>query len=155
MNLKEISDRLEIQDVVHQLVHGFDRRDWTNVHTLLADEVVSDYMAMLGGTAVTRTATEQVLFYRDHLDHLDATMHAATKLLIDLDGDTATASVNMLTWLRRETATGGPMWSNGAAGEIRLKRSDSQWLISRITVQPTWAEGNQGVLDPTSRPTSS
>lgn len=150
MNLQEISDRLEIQDVVHQLVRGFDRRDWTNVHTLLADEVVSDYTAMLGGTAVTRTATEQVKFYRDHLEHLDATMHAATTLLIDLDGDTATASVNILTWLRREAAADGPMWSNGAAGEIRLERTHSRWRISQVTVQPVWAEGNQGVLDPAS-----
>ena len=43
-------------------------------------------------------------------------MHAATTLLVDLDGDRATASVNILTWLRREAAHDGPLWSNGAAG---------------------------------------
>lgn len=148
MNLQEISDRLEIQDVVHQLVRGFDRRDWTSVEHVLADEVLTDYTAMLGGTAVTRTAKEQVRFYRDHLEHLDATLHAATTILVDLDGNEATATVNILTWLRREAAADGPMWSNGAAGEIWLQRTDGRCRISRVTVRPAWAEGNHGVLDP-------
>lgn len=148
MNLQEISDRLEIQDVVHRLVRGFDRRDWHTVEHLLADTVVSDYTAMLGGEPQSRTAAEQTRYYREQLDPLDTTMHAATTLLVDLDGDHATASVNVLTWLRREAAHDGPMWSNGAAGEIRLTRTAGHWRIDRIIVRPAWAEGNRGVLDP-------
>jgi SnoaL-like domain len=150
MNLQEIGDRLEIQDTVHQLVRGFDRRDWRTVECLLADTVDSDYTAMLGGEVQTRTAAEQTRYYREHLEPLDATMHAATTLLVDLDGDNATASVNILTWLRREAAHDGPLWSNGAAGEIQLTRSADRWRITRITVRPTWADGNRGVLDPAS-----
>ncbi|MFC4498339.1 MULTISPECIES: nuclear transport factor 2 family protein [Streptomyces] len=148
MNLREVSDRFEIQDVVHQLVRGFDRRDWHTVEHLLADTVVSDYTAMLGGEAQSRTAAEQTRHYQEQLDPLDATMHAATTLLVDLDGDHATASVNILTWLRREAAHDGPLWSNGAAGEIRLTRTEGRWRITRITVRPAWAVGNRGVLDP-------
>jgi hypothetical protein len=148
MNLQEISDRLEIQDVVHQLVRGFDRRDWHTVERLLTDTVVSDYTAMLGGEPQSRTAAEQTRYYQEQLDPLDATMHAATTLLVDLEGDHATASVNILTWLRREAAHDGPMWSNGAAGEIQLTRTAGHWRIARITVRPAWAEGNRGVLDP-------
>ncbi|HEV7975462.1 nuclear transport factor 2 family protein [Amycolatopsis sp.] len=147
MNLQEISDRFEIQDVVHHLVRGFDRRDWDTVEQLLADTVVMDYTAMLGGEVETRTAAEQTQHYRDQLDPLDATMHAATTLLVDLDGDSATASVNILSWLRREAAHDGPMWSNGSAGEIRLTRVADRWRIARITVRPAWAEGNMGILD--------
>ncbi|HEY0816202.1 MAG TPA: nuclear transport factor 2 family protein [Pseudonocardia sp.] len=148
MNLQEVSDRLEIQDAVHQLVRGFDRRDWHTVEHLLADTVVSDYTAMLGGTPQTTTAADQTTYYREQLDPLDATMHAATTLLIDLDGDRATASVNILTWLRREAAPDGPMWSNGATGDITLTRTADRWRITGITVRPTWAEGNTAVLDP-------
>ncbi|MFF3441813.1 nuclear transport factor 2 family protein [Streptosporangium sp. NPDC002721] len=148
MNLQEISDRFEIQDVVHRLVRGFDRRDWHTVEHLLADTVVSDYTAMLGGEPQSRSAAEQTRYYQEQLDPLDTTMHAATTLLVDLDGDHATASVNILTWLRREAAHDGPLWSNGAAGEIRLTRTAGHWRIDRITVRPAWAEGNRGVLDP-------
>lgn len=148
MDLQEISDRLEIQDVVHQLVRGFDHRDWPTVERRLADTVFLDYTAMLGGEAQTLSAAEQTQFFRDQLDPLDATMHAATTLLVDLDGDDATASVNILTWLRREAAPDGPMWSNGAAGEIRLTRTAGCWRITGITVRPTWADGNRGVLEP-------
>lgn len=108
MNLQEISDRLEIQEAVHGLVRGFDARDREAVEHLLADEVVTDYTAMLGGAVETRTARQQVQYYRDHLDHLDASMHAATTLLVDLDGDSATATVNILTWLRRDAAPAVP-----------------------------------------------
>ncbi|MEU9878021.1 nuclear transport factor 2 family protein [Streptomyces phaeochromogenes] len=148
MNLQEISDRFEIQDVVHRLVRGFDRRDWPTVEHLLADTVVSDYTAMPGGEPQSRTAAEQTRHYQEQLDPLDATMHAATTLLVDLDGDRATASVNTLTWLRREAAHDGPLWSNGAAGEIELMRSEGRWRIARITVRPAWAEDNRGVLEP-------
>ena len=147
MNLQEISDRFEIQDVVHGLVRGFDRRAWDTVEQLLADTVVIDYTAMLGGEVETRTAAEQTRSYREQLDPLDATMHAATTLLVDLDGDSATASVNVLTWLRREVADGGPMWSNGSVGEFRLARVADRWRIAGITVRPAWVEGNMGVLD--------
>lgn len=34
MSLQEVSDRLEIQDTVHRLVLGFDRRDWHTVEHL-------------------------------------------------------------------------------------------------------------------------
>jgi hypothetical protein len=148
MNLQEISDRLEIQDTVHRLVLGFDRRDWHTIEHLFADTVVLDYTAMLGGEVRTRTAEETTQYYRDQLDPLDATMHAATTLLVELDGDSATASVNILTWLRREAAHDGPMWSNGATGEIQLTRTTDRWRIARITVRPTWAVGNIGVLEP-------
>lgn len=148
MNLQEISDRFEIQDAVHQLVRGFDRRDWHTVEHLLADTVVSDYTAMLGGEPQSRTAAEQTRHYQEQLDPLNATMHAATTLLVDLDGDHATASVNILTWLRREAAQDGPLWSNGSAGEIELTRTEGRWRIARITVRPAWAEGNRGVLEP-------
>ncbi|WP_329090177.1 NAD(P)H-binding protein [Streptosporangium sp. NBC_01469] len=77
---------------------------------------------------------------------LDVAVAAGTRRV--LDGDHATASVNMLTWLRREAAHDGPMWSNGAAGEIRLTRIAGHWRIARITVRPAWAEGNRGILDP-------
>jgi hypothetical protein len=75
-------------------------------------------------------------------------MHAATTLLVDLDGDRATASVNILAWLRREAAHDGPLWSNGSAGEIELTRTEGRRRIARITVRPAWAEGNRGVLEP-------
>jgi hypothetical protein len=149
VNLQEISDRLEIQDAVHRLVRGFDRRDWPTVEHLLADTVVTDYTAMLGGEPQTRTAAEQTRYYQEQLDPMDATMHAATTFLVDLDGDSATASVNILTWLRRDAALDGAMWSNGAAGEIELTRTGGRWRIAAIIVRPVWAEGNRGVLAPT------
>lgn len=148
MNLQEISDRLEIQDVVHHLVRGFDRRDWDTVERLLADTVVMDYTAMLGGEVDTRTAAEQTRHYRDQLDPLDATMHAATTLLVDVNGDTAVATANVVSWLRREAAHDGPMWANGSVAEIRLTRVAGRWRIAAMTVRPAWAEGNMGVLDP-------
>ena len=56
---------------------------------------------MLGGETQSRTAAEQTRHYQEQLDPLDATTHAATTLLVDSDGDRDTASVNILTWLRR------------------------------------------------------
>jgi hypothetical protein len=147
VNIQEIGDRLEIQELVHRLVRGFDRRDWHGVESLFTDTVVVDYTALLGGEAQTRTAAEQTQFYREQLDPLNSTMHAATTLLIDLDGDRATASANVLTWLRRDAAADSPMWSNGAVGEFELVRVADRWRIARIAVRPAWAQGDRGVLE--------
>jgi SnoaL-like domain len=91
-----------------------------------------------------------------HLQHFtaaegaDAHGHAGAERLAAarIFGDSATASVNILTWLRREAAHDGPMWSNGAVGKITLTRTSDRWRIAGITARPTWAEGNRGVLDP-------
>ncbi len=148
MNPQEIGDRLEIQELVHRLVRGFDRRDWHTVESLFADTVVADYTALLGGEPQTRTAAEQTRFYREQLDPLASTMHAATTLLVDLDGDRATASANVLTWVRRGAAADSPMWSNGAVGEFGLTRSATGWRIAGIAVRPAWTQGNRDILEP-------
>ncbi|SES14654.1 SnoaL-like domain-containing protein [Lentzea xinjiangensis] len=78
-------------------------------------------------------------------------MHAATTLLVDLDGDSATPSANVLTWLRRGAAADSPMWSDGAVGEFDPTRSSGRWRISGIAVRPAWTQGDRGVLEAGSR----
>lgn len=148
MNTLELSDHLEIQDTVHRLAWSFDHSSWDALLDVLADEIVIDYTAMFGGQVETVPSTEQVQRWRAILEPLDGCQHAVSTLLVELRGDEASASANILAWLRRDAAQGAPLWHNGGTWHLGLRRTAAGWRITSLTAQATWIDGNLGVLHP-------
>ncbi|TWJ20718.1 nuclear transport factor 2 family protein [Micromonospora endolithica] len=76
----------------------------------------------------------------------DGAQHVVTGVIADVTGDTATATANVLAWLRRDNVPGGRLWHNGGAYEFELRRVGGRWRISRLVARATWIEGNIGVF---------
>ncbi|MBC3841599.1 nuclear transport factor 2 family protein [Streptacidiphilus sp. 4-A2] len=88
LTLREMSDRMEIQDLLVRYAHAVDTRDWALFRGLFTEDAVVDYTAFGG----PRGPVEQVVAFLDSvLPLFTATQHLVANCAIDLDGDRATA----------------------------------------------------------------
>ena len=141
-----LADRLAVQDAVTRMSWLLDRRDWDALREVFAEELVLDYTQPFGGEPETLSGAELVERWRAQVGHLDSTQHVTTGVLVELDGDSARATANVLAHLRREGTLGSPVWHNGGHYDVRLRRSGTGWRITALTASVSWAEGNSAVL---------
>ena len=143
---QRIADRLAVQDAVTTMSWLLDRRDWDALAGLFTEEVLLDYTQPFGREPETLTGADLVQRWREQVGHLDSTQHVTTGILVELDGDQARATANVLAHLRREGTLGSSVWHNGGHYDLRLQRTPAGWRIEALTANVSWAEGNSAVL---------
>jgi 3-phenylpropionate/cinnamic acid dioxygenase small subunit len=88
LSLQEISDRLEIQDLLVRYSHAVDSRDWDAFEEVFSADAVIDYTEMggpRGGVKETRAFLESAMPMFSSFQHMIA------NTVLELDGDTARA----------------------------------------------------------------
>ncbi|MFD0364802.1 nuclear transport factor 2 family protein [Nocardia sp. GCM10030253] len=87
LSLQEISDRLEIQDLMVRYSHAVDTKQWDLLDDVFTTDAHIDYSAMggaVGDLASTKAFLAQVL------PNFPAFQHLISNSSITIDGDTAT-----------------------------------------------------------------
>ena len=87
LTLQEMSDRLEIQDLMVRYAHAVDTRDWPLFRELFTEDATVDYGAFGGPKG---SVDEVVGFLSSVLPLFSATQHLMANCAIALDGDRAT-----------------------------------------------------------------
>ncbi|MQY20293.1 nuclear transport factor 2 family protein [Nocardia macrotermitis] len=129
LSLQEISDRMEIQDLMVRYSHAVDTRQWGLLDEVFTADAYIDYSAM-GGSAGDLGATKE--FLAAMLPNFLAFQHLISNSSISVDGDTATG----------RTLCHNPMIVADAEGKQSLMlcglwyldtfvRVDGQWRIQR------------------------
>ncbi|MBY8858217.1 nuclear transport factor 2 family protein [Nocardia sp. CA2R105] len=129
LSLQEISDRLEIQDLMVRYSHAVDTRQWDLLDEVFTPDAHIDYSAM-GGSTGDLVATKE--FLATMLPNFLAFQHLISNSSISVDGDTATG----------RTLCHNPMLVADAQGKQSLMlcglwyldtfvRIDGQWRIQR------------------------
>jgi hypothetical protein len=127
LSLQEISDRLEIQDLMVRYSHAVDTRQWDLLDDVFTADAHIDYSAM-GGSKGDLAATKK--FLADVMPMFPAFQHLIANSSITVDGDTATG----------RTMCHNPMIMPGEDGQQSLMlcglwyldtfaRVDGQWRI--------------------------
>ena len=104
MSLQEISDRLEIADLINAYSHAIDSRSWDDLDEVFTPDAVIDYTE-LGGTRGNREETKAFLASAMPMFKSFYHMQATTKLT--LAGDTATGRTICHNPMIVSTADGG------------------------------------------------
>lgn len=86
LSLQEISDRLEIQDLLVAYSHAIDTRDWDALDEVFTSDAVIDYTEMGGARGDVATIKE---FLRSALDGFASFQHMVATSQVTLDGDRA------------------------------------------------------------------
>jgi hypothetical protein len=89
LSLQEISDRLEIQDLLARYSHAIDRRDFAALDAIFTADAIIDYSEMGGARG---DLTETKLYLTIALQQFRGSQHLVATTLLNLAGDTATAS---------------------------------------------------------------
>jgi hypothetical protein len=146
-----LGDREAITDTVVRMGWFLDRRDWAGLRDLFTERVYTDYTDLWGGEPREGTV-DQLLSttaqgsWRRTMDGLEATQHLITNVLVDVTGDEAGATANVLGVHRLANPHGSPLWTLGGTYEFGLTRTADGWRINAITNRISWVDGNQQVL---------
>lgn len=142
-------DHDTITAVVHRLGWLADTRQWNELATIFTDRVRLDYTALTGGEPATLAPTDIVAGWKAGLGGLDGTQHLIAGVVITVDADTAQFQATHVL----DNPHGDRHWVLGGHYHIDLIRSGQNWLISALTMTPTWSTGNRGIMElATARP---
>lgn len=91
LSLQDISDRIEIEDLLVRYCYAVDDRDWDAYRNIFtADAILDD--AVTGG--IRSGVEEHVAYLQRALSKILISQHAISTILIDLQGDEATARLH-------------------------------------------------------------
>ncbi|WP_037570425.1 nuclear transport factor 2 family protein [Phaeacidiphilus oryzae] len=129
LSLQEVSDRLEIQDLMVRYSHAVDTRQWDLLDEVFTPDAVIDYTAMggpRGGLAETK------VFLAAAMGGIPAFQHLIANSALTVDGDTATGRTmchNPLVLPGADGTAGGGVLFCGLWYLDRFVRVDGAWRI--------------------------
>lgn len=126
LSLQEISDRMEITDLMVRYSHAVDTRQWDQLAEIFTPDAVIDYTAMGGPSG---GVDEIIAFLGTTMPNFPAFQHLLANSSIVVEGDTATA----------RTMCHNPMALPGGNDRMmfcglwyldRFERTDGAWRIA-------------------------
>lgn len=130
MTLQQLIDRQEITDLVSRLGLWLDgETTLEQARTILAEDVSIDTP---GGTqrGLERTVEQA------RRNHDVPTQHVITNVLVDIDGDKASAGANLVVTF--------PDSTQGERYAFETARTPDGWRLTRIAVTPLWRSEQRG-----------
>ena len=140
LSMQEISDRLEIQELLVRYSHAVDTRDWDAYEGVFTDDAVIDYTSAGG----IRGSLGEVVEWLSHaLKLFPMTQHLITNRHVVLEGDTATGRSYYYNPLGRPDGTGGmQLLFFGGYYNDRFRRTADGWRIAERVEETAWVEGS-------------
>jgi hypothetical protein len=130
LTLGEISDRLEIHDLLIEYSHAVDTRQWDLLDAVFTDGAIVDYTAT-GGPRGTLPEIKE--FLTSVMPHFPAYQHLLGNCALALDGDRATGRTMCLNPLvlpgGSDKGEGGVLFC-GIWYADEFARSDGRWRIA-------------------------
>jgi 3-phenylpropionate/cinnamic acid dioxygenase small subunit len=128
MSPQEISDRLEIEQLLIRYCHAIDERDWDTYRSVYtADAVIDDI-----GAGPGNTVDQMVEFLPRALEGVVQIQHAVSTSRVEIDGDRAVAKTVCHCPVVLDTGGGeSELFFSGLWYDDELVRTPDGWKISK------------------------
>jgi hypothetical protein len=139
LDQQEISDRIEIGDLVTRYTRAIDRGTWDDLDTVFTPDARIDYTAtggIAGGFAEVRA------WLASTLPMFPRRQHVIGQTDVDVDHDTATLTayfINSLVLAREDGSEA--VWELGGYYHHRLVRTPSGWRSRELVEELVWKRG--------------
>ena len=128
LSLQEISDRLEIQELLVRYSHTIDSRDWDAFMEVFTPDAIIDYTEM-GGPRGDLASTRA--FLQSTMPLFSSYQHLLTNFVIDITGDEAQARTTCINPMVLDRPDDGPhVFFCGLWYRDRLVRTPAGWRIA-------------------------
>ncbi|ONI89341.1 hypothetical protein ALI144C_05210 [Actinosynnema sp. ALI-1.44] len=145
LDIQEISDRLEIQDLLVSYATAIDGKDFDALDQVFTEDAQIDYTAF-GGIAGTRAEIKE--FLTSSMAQFAVCQHLVANPAIQFDGDHATGRAMCLNTLGIPVEEANPHLTLLGMWYIdEYTRTPQGWRISRRSIQSSWTHS----LDDASR----
>jgi hypothetical protein len=134
--LQEISDRLEIEDLLVRYCYAVDDRDWDAYRNIFTTDAVLDD-TVTGG--IRSGVEEHVTYLEKALSKILISQHAISTVLLDIRGDEASARVHCSCPMVVELGESKrQVFFQGLWYRDRLARTPDGWRISELVEEGYW-----------------
>ena len=139
MDLAELSDRMEIRDLVTAYTRAVDTRRWDDLDAVFTDDAVLDYSSV-GGPVDSLAAVKP--WIEQGLRGFDRYQHVIGQVAIRLEGDTATATAYLVNPMVARAPDGTEtLWEVGGYYHHDLVRTPDGWRSRRLVDDIVWQRG--------------
>ena len=141
--VRALRDRQEIADLLIRYAMALDRHDWALLRTCFVPDAVADY-----GTLEGRNEGIEAIIAVCHraLAGLDASQHLIANVVVDVDGDAASATCYLHAQHYLVSASGANTFVVAGTYRDRIARTPEGWRITHRVLETTWTDGNAAVF---------
>ena len=143
--LQELSDVREIIDVMNRYTAALDTRNWAMLEATMAPDGQADF-GNLAGVGILESPQALVDLCRGALQNLQATQHLQGNYVVEVDGDTATASCYLQANHFQEGLPGGDSFVVWAKYRDDFVRTENGWKIKKRYLDTISAGGNMNLF---------
>lgn len=137
MKLQDVSDKMEINELLARYCHALDQKDWVTFRNIFAPDADMDFSAFGGPRG---SVSDLEAFLAPILAGLAGSQHIVSTVMIDLAGDVAKARSAAIVPMTTVTADGKESTSiSGLWYEDDLVRSPDGWRIQSRKQVRGWA----------------
>jgi len=128
LTLEQVSDRIEIDDLLIRYTVAIDEKDWELLDTVYTPDAKIDYTTSGG---IKGAYPEVRAWLAKALAPFTMTQHLISNSVVEVDGDAATARTMVFNPMGTDDGKGGlRMFYVGAWYEDKLVRTDAGWRIA-------------------------
>lgn len=133
------SDYELIRELTARYAGAIDAKDYTAIAAFFT----SDACVVYAGYSDELQGIEAILAHmRRALEPMDVTQHLFTNFIIDIAGDAAEMTCDILA----QHLHGGETFLAGGKYAVSLVRQASDWRFARISARTVWSIGNRDML---------
>jgi hypothetical protein len=136
LSTQEMSDRLEIEDLLLRYCYAVDDRDWEAYRAIFTTDAVLDD-TVTGG--IRSNVEEHVAFMQKALSKILISQHAISTILFDIKGDRANARVHCSCPMVVDLGQGRQqVFFQGLWYHDKIMRTQEGWRISELVEEGYW-----------------
>jgi hypothetical protein len=137
LQLHELTDRVEIADLISRYGQVADEKRFEDSRSCCTEDIVAEYHF---GRAQGVDVLAQ--YGRQALGAFERTQHFICNVLIDLAGDSATVSANLLAVHIQRAEDPVTHFDLGGRYRFEVVRTPQGWRISRVRLDVLWSQGD-------------
>ena len=140
LSLREISDRIQINDLLIRYTSAIDEKDWALLDTCFTPDAQVDYVSSGG---VKGSYPEVRKWLEKALAAFPMTMHFISNSTVRLDGDTAKSRTYVINPMGFPKSDGTlHLFTVGATYVDKLIRTDDGWRIAERVEEQAYLDGS-------------
>jgi len=140
------TDHEAIRHQVTSVSHHIDAKRWDELRALYADEVVTDYTSLFGGSPQRQAPDALIATWQAVLARV-TTQHLLGPITVELAGDTAHARCHVRAMHVAPAAASGEAWEVLGHYRFELARAPNGFRITGMTLETLHQTGNRKLLE--------
>lgn len=141
-DLRSLSDKEQIVDVITRLFLATDARDWEAAQACFAESVLFDMSSAGAGPSASRTPAQITSGWETGLAPIEALHHQAGNFSVQAADDLATASCYGIAYHFRKVQSGRNTRVFVGSYDFGLAKDGPRWRITRFRFNLKYVDGN-------------